>query len=293
MQTIAHLARDRSWLIRTGASSIIASAILGVNLLECAEYRSSPSHDSGPALIDTTVSALATILPPVAASLAVCGVGMCIAAAIAIAVARSAPERPAKRIRPRESAITPASGGFVAAAGASLVAVIALGAADLLVWSPEAIAPGWSSAHIFATLSPQDRWRGLAAVAIWLYWWLAVSVTFMIAAAVPRTRRRVSASTLATIALAIAAGAIGFHVWAGFGLGMNISDTIPPFVGGMSRFALLYSIAGQACLIAVVFRALGRTPDHDQESAVTMTSHSPNNENPADAARATDDALSS
>jgi hypothetical protein len=53
---------------------------------------------------------------------------------------------------------------FVAAAGSSLMAIIALGAADALVWSPEAIAPDWSAAHIFAALSPQDRWGGIAAV---------------------------------------------------------------------------------------------------------------------------------
>lgn len=257
MQTIAHLARDRESLARAGAVSLIASAILGVNIIGLAGYSTSPLHDSGPAITDVTVSAFAAILPIIAWLGVVVGLALCIAAAIRRDTVPLPDERRADR-RPRtQTASLPASGGFVAAAGASLLAIIALGTADLLVWSPEAIAPGWSSAHIFATLSPQDRWGGLAAVAMWLYWWLAVSVSFVLAAAVPRTRRRVSEPTLTTIALAIAAGTMCMHLWAEFGLGMNISDTIPPYVGGMSRFADLYAIAGQACLIAVVFRTLG------------------------------------
>jgi hypothetical protein len=149
-------------------------------------------------------------------------------------------------------------GTTVAVATVALLALLALGAVDLLVWSPLAQTEGLRLDEIYAGLSDWDRSYGIFHIILWLAFWFAAVVTFAIVGATTGRRRGVSRLTVGTIALGLAASIVFFQFWAGFSLGMSIADTLPPYRGGISAFGYLYTLVGQLSLIGAIF--LGIAP---------------------------------
>ena len=141
----------------------------------------------------------------------------------------------------------------VALGSIALFALVAVGTLDLLVWTPLAMAPGYSLTQIYDALSPQDRASGIVAALIWTCFWALVAVAYLVVGVVsarrpqPGTRR-----TLVLIAAAIVAVAVFLQWFAGFSLGNSISDTLPPFSGARTGFSALLGLAGQACLCLVI-----------------------------------------
>lgn len=178
----------------------------------------------------------------------VCGV-VVLASAPVLTYTPVGPPRP-ELSRPRRLAV-------VSIAAVLLFAVIAVGAVDLLVWAPLAIAPGYELGEIYAALSEGDRVSALVSIAVWIVFWsgfvAAVTVIALVAvwkADLFRVR------PVLVVVLALASIIVFFQWWAGFSLGNSISDTLPPYVGRISLVGYLYGITGQFALVAAVLIAM-------------------------------------
>lgn len=71
---------------------------------------------------------------------------------------------------------------------------------------------------------------------------------------------------LGMVGLLLASALVFFQFWAGFSLGMSISDTIPPYAGGTSPAGYLYALVGQLSLVAAII--LGVAPPRRLSPAV-------------------------
>lgn len=141
--------------------------------------------------------------------------------------------------------------GFVA-----LLAGVAFGAIELIVWSPLWMAPGFTLTEIYGALSEGDRVYGLVFIGAWIVFWTLVTLFFFIAGLVLARRDRLATRSVVLLALAILAAMVFFQFWAGFSIGNSISDTLPPYRGGRSEFGSLYGIVGQLALIGVIIGGL-------------------------------------
>ncbi|PJJ63502.1 hypothetical protein [Compostimonas suwonensis] len=138
-----------------------------------------------------------------------------------------------------------------------LFGLVAVGGLDLIVWAPLARAPGYELADIYAALSPADRIGGLAAAWTWVGFWSAVVLVFLVLGLVGIARGRFPGiRSLCAVALFLAGMLVFFQFWAGFSLGMSISDRLPPYEGGASPVGYLFALVGQlslasACIVTV------------------------------------------
>ena len=138
-----------------------------------------------------------------------------------------------------------------------LFAVIAVGAVDLLVWAPMALAPGYELVEIYAALSEGDRVAGLVWIALWTLFWLVFVVALaIIGLMTARKADRFRIRPVLVVLLTIAAIIVFFQPWSGFSLGMSISDTLPTYRGGMSAVGFMYGFAGQLALVAAILLSL-------------------------------------
>lgn len=141
------------------------------------------------------------------------------------------------------------------------LATVAVGALDLLDWSPRAMAPGYTLDEIWAALPPSELAAGMAFSIVWIVFWtvatliyLAGGISMLGRAARPSTR------SLASAGLLLVAGAVFFQFFAGFGIGMSISDTLPPFTGGGSDIRAWYAMVGQLSLVASLVLSIAPRP---------------------------------
>lgn len=146
--------------------------------------------------------------------------------------------------------------GFAVAYGSWLV----LGVVDNLVWMPRLIAPSTPLAQIYSVLADAGSAPGvvIAPVLWFLFWEVAGLVYLGIFLPVHRVFRRVAASMSAMSVLGIGLalfGAMAFFEWiSGFGMGMEVSDELPPYVGNTTPFGLFCFTGG--ALIALIGGAL-------------------------------------
>ena len=142
----------------------------------------------------------------------------------------------------------------VGLASAALLALVALGTLNLLVWSPMAMAPGYTITEIYDALSPVDRLWGIIMALIWTVCWSVVALAYLVVGiASARRPRPDTRRNLVLVAAAIVATAIFLLWFAGFSLGNSISDTLPPFSGARAGFSALLALIGQLCLCVVIF----------------------------------------
>jgi hypothetical protein len=145
----------------------------------------------------------------------------------------------------------------VSGVGAVLVAMLVLGALDTLVWLPQHLAPGIPLDRIYDALSAsRDLPSILVTVAVWFgFWafWTALYVVLLLPALrvfrpLPELLRPIGVLAIGCLLI----GAVGFfHWWSAFGMGMSVSDELPPGVGGLTPFgsklelgAILVGFAG-------------------------------------------------
>lgn len=138
----------------------------------------------------------------------------------------------------------------------AVLASVGVGALDLLVLSPEWMAPGFTVTEIYAALSPGDLSSGLVMIYIWIVFWGMVALVFLTIALLSIGGTRPSTHWMLTAGFAIIAAMVFFQFWAGFSLGNSISDTLPPFHGGSHEVGLLYAIVGQFSLVAALWGAI-------------------------------------
>ncbi len=145
--------------------------------------------------------------------------------------------------------------------GAGAVATVVIGGLDLLVWSPLAIAPGYTLEEIWAALTPADLAVGIGSAVGWIVFWSLITVAYIAGAVVVLGRAgRPSSRMFAAAGLLLIAGAVFFQFIAGFSLGMSISDTLPPYVGGGSDIRAWYAMAGQLALVASLILSIAPRP---------------------------------
>ncbi|MCI2959309.1 hypothetical protein MN032_16600 [Agromyces atrinae] len=142
---------------------------------------------------------------------------------------------------------------------AGLAVVIAFGLYDALVLSPQAMAPDYTLAEIYALLDPAERAGGIVMIVVWAAFWSIVTLLVLAVALVPWTGgvgRWLTPNRLVVFGLALASVVIFFQGWSTFSLGNTISDTVPPMVGTRSWQAEVYWFAGTAFMIVAIVRAL-------------------------------------
>jgi len=163
----------------------------------------------------------------------------------------------------------------VAGASLALFALVAIGTLDLLVWSPLAMAPGYSLDAIYAALTPADRTYGIIMALVWTgFWGIVALVYLLVGLASARRPRPGTRRSLVLIAATIAATAIFLQWWAGFSLGNSISDTLPPFSGARTEVSGLLGVIGQLCLSGAILGWVGPR-SRSQASATTASSAAP------------------
>ncbi|MFB2585363.1 hypothetical protein [Herbiconiux liukaitaii] len=149
-----------------------------------------------------------------------------------------------------------------ALAGAALVvAVVVVGAIDLLVWNPLAKVPGRELSAIYASMEADDGFSfatSAIAVALWAGIWAGLALVALVMA----SRRRAAAFTprrVAIVMLALVGGAIFFRFFAGFGIGMSIADTFVTSGGDASVVSAALPYVGQLALAGAAI-AFGWAP---------------------------------
>ena len=135
-----------------------------------------------------------------------------------------------------------------------ILAVVALGAIDGLVWMPLAIAPGYTLPEIHAAMEAVGEGAGsVAFIAAWAVFWGLAALTPTVLALSGRTwLGRLDVRRVWGVALLVGAGAIFFQWWATFSMGMSVSDTLPPFRGGQSDFWGWYAATGLGMFLAAI-----------------------------------------
>ncbi|WP_157509829.1 hypothetical protein [Leifsonia sp. Root4] len=142
-----------------------------------------------------------------------------------------------------------------------LLVLLAFGTYETLVLSPEQMAPDYTLAEIYAMLTPADRGYGIAMALIWLVFWVLAALLFFTLCLL-RGRLAPPLNVLLTprrvLIYALLLGSViqFFQGWSGLSLGMSISDTVPPMVGGRSWQGQLLTVAGAAMFVAGVLVAL-------------------------------------
>lgn len=180
--------------------------------------------------------------------------------------AHMATARDVSTIRSRASGSRPLAGAMaIAAMTVGLFLVVGLGALDMLVLSPQWMAPGYSLEEIFAALSPADLASGLVMAYIWIGFWALAALVYLAVALASIGRSAPSTHWMLVAGFAIIAAMVFFQFWASFSLGNSISDTLPPFRGGRHDVGVLFGIVGQ---FSLVFALWGAIAPRRQDAAV-------------------------
>jgi len=137
-----------------------------------------------------------------------------------------------------------------------LLLLVGVGAIDLLVLSPQWMAPGYSIEEIFAALSPADRTLGVVMIYIWIAFWSIAAFIYLVVAVVAVGSAAPSTHWMLVAGFATIAAMVFFQFWAGFSIGNSISDTLPPFTGGRHDIGALYGNVGQFALVAAIWGAI-------------------------------------
>ena len=167
-------------------------------------------------------------------------------------------------VRARRTAREPAPAsawGTVLVLEALSLATVAVGALDLLVWSPLAQAPAFTLDEIWAALSPADAATGFGFAVGWIVFWALASLIYLAGSiAVLGRHARPSTRMLAAAGLLLVSGAVFFQFWAGFSIGMSIADTLPPYTGGGSDVRAWYAMTGQFSLVGALILGIAPRP---------------------------------
>lgn len=156
---------------------------------------------------------------------------------------------------PREQAPTTSSQRVRAGVVAFLALLV------LLAFGAYEMAPDYTLAEIYAMLTPADRGHGIAMALIWLVFWVLAAVLLLVLCLL-RGRLAAPLNVLLSphrvlvYSLLLGSVILFFQGWSGFSLGMSISDTVPPMVGGRSWQGQLLTVAGAALFVAGVLLAL-------------------------------------
>ncbi|MGV8882788.1 MAG: hypothetical protein ACOH19_11615 [Rhodoglobus sp.] len=138
----------------------------------------------------------------------------------------------------------------------AVLASVGIGALDLLVLSPEWMAPGFSVTEIYAALTPADLNSGTRMICIWIAFWSVVTLVYLTVTLVAIGNAAPPTHWMLVAGFTIIAAMVFFQWWAGFSLGNSISDTLPPFRGGRHDIGVLYVIVGQFSLVAALWGAI-------------------------------------
>ena len=173
----------------------------------------------------------------------------------------------APRVATRRQRVPVALGG-----AALMLAVVVLGAIDLLVWNPLAKVPGTDVATIYALMAERDGFSlqpTLVMTAIWAVFW-TVPALLVAALAVHRTAAALTPRRLAIVMLALVGAAIFLRFFTGFGIGMSIADTFGISGGDGSVISALLPYVGQLSLAgaAILLGWAPRVVVRPAESAV-------------------------
>ena len=150
----------------------------------------------------------------------------------------------------------------VALGGAALVlAVVVVGAIDLLVWNPLAKVPGTDLATIYRLLAERDGFSldgTLVLTAVWAVFW-TVPALLVTALAAHRVGDAFTPRRLVIVMLALVGGAIFFRFFTGFAIGMSIADSFATSGNDASLVSAVLPWVGQLSF-AVAAIAFGWTP---------------------------------
>jgi hypothetical protein len=139
----------------------------------------------------------------------------------------------------------------VALAGAALViAVVVVGAIDLLVWNPLAKVPGMELSAIYALMASRDGFdltTNAVLVVVWAVFW-TVPTLGVLAIAAHRVGTGLTRRRIAILMLGLVGGAIFFRFFTGFGFGMSIADTFATNGGDGSIVSAVLPYVGQLAL---------------------------------------------
>lgn len=133
--------------------------------------------------------------------------------------------------------------GFAVVYAAWLV----VGVVDNLVWMPQLIAPTTPLDEIYAVLTRAGSAPGVAiAPILWLVFWAIAGAIYLTVLLPAHPRFQAVAgptSWLIVVGSGLTLfGAMAFWQWgSGFGMGMEVSDELPPYVGNTTPF-------GQFCV---------------------------------------------
>lgn len=176
---------------------------------------------------------------------------------ILAAVATTALVLAVRTIRSRASGSRRLAGAMaIAAMTVGLFLVVGLGALDMLVLSPQWMAPGYSLEEIYAALSPADLASGLIMAYVWIGFWALAALVYLAVALASIGRSTPSTHWMLVTGFAIIAAMVFFQFWASFSLGNSISDTLPPFRGGRHDVGVLFGIVGQFSLVFALWGAI-------------------------------------
>jgi hypothetical protein len=151
---------------------------------------------------------------------------------------------------------------LTATAGAALVlAVVAVGTVDLLIWNPVAKAPGLELSTIYSLMESRDGFQlgaTVAFVAAWAAFWSVAALVTLLSASLRRARA-FTTRRIAIVMLGLVGGAVFFRFFAGFGIGMSIADTFATSGGDGSVVSAILPYVGQLALAGAAI-ALGWAP---------------------------------
>ena len=147
--------------------------------------------------------------------------------------------------------------------GVLLAAMLVLGTVDTLVWLPQFLAPTTPLDRIFAVLSRSGDLPSVTSSAmLWLVFWCLVSAAYVLLLLPGPRALRPAAERLGAVGAAalgcLLIGAAGFfHWWSAFGMGMSVSDELPPYNGGTTPLGAVLALGGVgAGLVGVLLGAL-------------------------------------
>ncbi|QHC65728.1 hypothetical protein GSU68_03425 [Rathayibacter sp. VKM Ac-2759] len=161
-----------------------------------------------------------------------------------------------RRTATRRQRVPVALGG-----AAGVIALVVVGAVDLLVWNPIAKVPGLELSAIYAEMVTRDGFdigANTAWVTGWAAFWIAAAIVVAVAA-LPGRESPLTPRRLIVLMLGLIGGAVFFRFFAGFGFGMSIADTFGTNGGDGSFVSALLPYLGQLALAGAIL-AVGWAP---------------------------------
>jgi hypothetical protein len=149
-----------------------------------------------------------------------------------------------------------------AVAGVLLLVILGLGLYLGLVDDPLAQSPGHSLAWTYPALAKAGELPdAVVPLVVWAVFWAIPIVFLVILGLVPsrpgRLLNRVwRPRTIGTVALVVGGPAMTSQWFAEFGMGLDLGDDVPPFVGGNSLFGAIYGLLALIVLATAVVRTV-------------------------------------